>query len=414
VSEIAGSDARDRAGVPPGRALAAWFPWLVASFGIAAAVAFLPFLAELPPYLDATRVIAAGGRVADRFYPVGYPVILAPSYALAGLDGVIAFQAVLYAVSLWLFARLLARAGLDRVVIALATAALACHPYLLLDIQRINDNAVNVPLMLALVGLTVDARLWRAPAAPAALGAAIGAFVAIRPNALVLAVLPLAVMARERRDLARPLVCALVALASFAILSRVGTGEWLFFPGNGPYNLFAGTNAMTAAALRHGYNGEASVAPALAAAGIATDAPLAVPADVYYGLVARFVVDAPFQALALVGLKILNLFRPDWQFADDAYEAAAQTVVALPLVLWLIAWSGARGYRTSRRGGVIVAVALLFVLPFALTNSDPRFRLPLDIVLLLEAVTVFGLSTWPRRLRALGAGYSRRAYTSRS
>ncbi len=54
---------------------------------------------------------------------------------------------------------------------------------------------------------------------------------------------------------------------------------------------------------------------------------------------------------------------------------------------------------------MFVAVAILYVLPFALINSDPRFRLPLDVVLLLEAVVVLGRAPWlVRRL-----GYSRAA-----
>jgi hypothetical protein len=80
-------------------------------------------------------------------------------------------------------------------------------------------------------------------------------------------------------------------------------------------------------------------------------------------------------------------------------EVAAQTIVALPVILWLIAWLGDARYRASRRGRIALAFAGLFVLPFALTNSDPRFRLPLDIVFLLESVVVFGVSRWPQRLR---------------
>ncbi len=369
-------------------------PWLIAALGIAGALGFLPFLAELPPHLDAMRVLAAGARIVNPFYPIGYPVALAPSYALFGLDGVIAFQALLYALSLWLFWWWLARAGLSRRVMLVATAALALHPYLLLDIQRINDNAVNVLLMLILVGVMTDAWLWPTRKAAAALGAALGLLVATRPNAVALGLLPLALMATEAHSRARALIYGAAALAVIVGVSQVGTGAWLFVPGNGPYNLFAGTNPLTAAALDTSYNGEASVVPALAAAGVATDAPPALPAEVYYRLVARFVAEHPLQTVVLAGLKVANLFRPDWQFADDWLEVAAQTIVAMPVVLWVIAWSIDRSYRTSRRGLVFVAV-----------NSDPRFRLPLDVVLLLETVVVLGRAPWlARRL-----GYSRAA-----
>ncbi len=380
--------------------VSAVYPWLIAALGICGALAFMPFLAELPPHLEAMRTLAAGGIVADRFYPVGYPVVLAPSYALRGLDGVIALQALAYAASVLLFWHLLRRAGADRAVVALATAALALHPYLLLNIQRINDNVLNVPLVLALLGLMVDPALWRGRATPALLGAGMGLLAAIRPNALVLALLPLVLMAREPRMGLRIGAYVGATMGMFVAVSGLATGDPLFFPRNGPYNLFAGNNPLSAAALRTGYNGEASVVPALAAGGIATDAPIELAPQTYAALAVDFIAAHPAQALGLAALKIANLLRPDWQFADDGWEAAAQTVVALPLVLWLIAWGGDARYRASRRGRVVLAVAVLFVIPFALTNSDPRFRLPLDVVFLLESATVFGLSAWPRRLRA--------------
>ncbi|MBV8167164.1 MAG: hypothetical protein JO021_10250 [Alphaproteobacteria bacterium] len=376
------------------------YPWLIAALGICGALAFLPFLAELPPHLEAMRTLAAGDAVADRFYPVGYPAMLAPGYALRGLDGVIACQALTYAASVLLFWHLLRRAGADRTVVSLATAALALHPYLLLNIQRINDNALNVPLVLALLGLMVDPALWRGRATPAWLGAGMGLLAAIRPNALLLALLPLALMAGEPRARLRIGVYLGAMLGLFVSVSGLATGDPLFFPRNGPYNLFAGNNPLTAAALRTGYNGEASVVPALAAGGIATDAPTELAPRIYVALAMDFIAGHPVHALGLAALKIANLLRPDWQFADDAWEAAAQTVVALPLVLWLIAWAADARYRASRRCRIVLAIALLFVIPFALTNSDPRFRLPLDVVFLLESATVFGLSAWPRRLRA--------------
>jgi hypothetical protein len=376
------------------------YPWLIAALGICGALAFMPFLAELPPHLEAARTLGAGRLVAERFYPLGYPIVLAPGYALRGLDGVIALQALSYAATVLLFWHLLRRAGADRVVVAVATAGLAVHPYLLLNIQRINDNVINAPLVLALLGLMVDPVLWRARAAPLLLGLGMGLLTAVRPNAVAPALLPLALMVGETRAGPRIARYVVAAIGMFIAVSVLATGDPLFFPRNGPYNLFAGNNPLTAAALRTAYNGEASVLPALAAAGIATDAPTELAPRTYAALALDFIAAHPAQALGLAALKLANLLRPDWQFADDVWEAAAQTIIALPLVLWLIAWGGDARYRASRRGRIVLAFAVLFVAPFVVTNSDPRFRLPLDLVFLLESATVFGCSTWPRRLLA--------------
>jgi hypothetical protein len=411
VSQHPTSRPRDFADLPPSRARPLVYPWLVAALGICIALSCLPFLAELPIYLEAARVLAAGGRVIDGFYPIGYPVALAPFYALLGLPGVIAFQALLYAVGVWLFFRLLGAACPDKLVVRVATVCIALHPYLLLGIRRINDNALNVPLLLLLLGLLTQPRAWAARGTPVVLGLAIALFIAIRPNALLLALLPLVLLAAAPRGLGRASAYLLTVAVGFAVISRLGTGAWWFFPGNGPYNLFAGTNPLTAVALRDAYNGEPSVVPALAASGVDA-APLTVPDRTYYDLVAGFLTEHPLQALALIPLKLANLFRPDWQFADDGLEALAQALVALPLLLWLAAWCGDASYRQSRHGRIFVALVVLFLVPFALTNSDPRFRLPLDIAFLLEAVRVFGNSRWPVWLRgrwARLARHSRRA-----
>jgi hypothetical protein len=384
-------------GVEP-RPNGALYPWLIASIGICAALSLLPFLAELPIYLAGARELSEGRLLQDGFFPVGYPALLMPSYRLAGVSGIIAFQAALYAATVWLFWRLLDRSCRDKTLVQLVTALVALHPYLLLNIQRINDNAVNVLLVLVLVAALIHRPVMATTARALAVGAAMGLFVAVRPNVALLALLPLAglvVRSRPWQSLAAYAAGGLVLLAAISLLA---TGNPFFVPGNGPYNLFAGTNPLSAAAMLSDYNGEGSIVPALAAAGIDPGNPYAVSSDTYFRLAFGFAADHPVEAVELILLKLVNLFRPDWQFADDALEVAAQTAIALPLAAWLGVVCLDPAYRRSRRGRWFLALVALFLLPFALTNSDPRFRLPLDIAFVLEAAIVIGNGAWLGRL----------------
>ena len=64
----------------------------------------------------------------------------------------------------------------------------------------------------------------------------------------------------------------------------------------------------------------------------------------------------------------------------------AQTFMALPFFLWLLTIAFVSGRGISVKSNLIPAIVFFYFLPFILTNADPRFRLPVDAVIILDIV----------------------------
>lgn len=68
----------------------------MAALGIASAIPAFEFLSELPIYLEFARGLAAGRLISSDLpmnWAVGYPLVLIPFVAIAGVAGVVALQA---------------------------------------------------------------------------------------------------------------------------------------------------------------------------------------------------------------------------------------------------------------------------------------------------------------------------------
>lgn len=373
--------------------------WAVAGVGalglviVAARAMLRPMEATMPVYLALADRLRQG-PVADSFEPLGYAwlisvVPLASADAAAKLLHVVCYVVLVVLVA-W-HAATLGRGrrgdargdGPSSIDVGLLSAAIVLHPYVLANITRVNDNNVNVPLAMAVFLFGVSAR--RGAVGPALLGPLLAAFVAVRPNSISLVPLCAAVALMDAWNRGsslerwRPAVVMLASGACvYAVLAFVMTGSVMAWPSNGPYNLFAGNNPSSMAALRAEYNAEPSLGDGLAWCR-SGEAPAGEP-----GLArctARFVAERPLEAITLAGYKFYTLlFRPNLRLADSPLEVIVQLgLVALPLLWW--GWTGWTRWTTGRWPD---ARALWFVLcyaaPFVVTNADPRFRLPLDAV----------------------------------
>jgi hypothetical protein len=381
------------------------FPVAVALIGIAAALAAFPFLAELPVYLEDAQRLAQGARLpAGNFYPVGYSLLLAPFVAALGTGGVVLLQAALYLATVWLAWHIVAReARLGPAATTLATLLVAFHPYLLLNILRVEDNAVNAPLVLLLCLWMLRGCALPRIADAVLYGLALGLFGAIRPNAVVFAALPLCARLLRRAEApsaARLAWCYGAFAALWVAVSLLATGHPLFWPGNGPYNLFAGNNPLAAGALLSRYNGEYSIDAALAHYGLAGADRYTLPGGTYLALVWRFLREAPGQALALLGLKTVILLGPRWDQATDGFRRVVQLLLVYPVVLWIVATLVDGIRRRLRESALFLAFVALYLCPFLATNVDPRFRLPLDLAFILHGIC----RLWPRARAGAAAG----------
>jgi hypothetical protein len=371
-------------------------PAAVLSTGLAAVIgaaligASFPWYDELPIHRVILRQFAETGAITQHTFPFLYGGIA----ALAELSiGQYPLHLALYFLSVALVLLLGRRYGLCGPGLAALGLLAAWHPYMLLGTIRLNDNAVNVPLML---GFALALALWKRDgghARAALFGLVFGVFFCSRANVGLLALVPLAMLAfprafGETRMRARELGAAVAGfLLAWIGLSGLFTDTWVFFPQNGPYNLFVGANPFSAEALLARNNAEYSLAPALALYGI--EIPKGVhqwvyDPSVYRGYAFGFIFHHPLEYVWLAVLKAKVYFGPDLVYADGVLEVAAQWLTACVQPLWLLvaflAWR-----LTGRRVRPEVALILvLYALPFLAINADPRFRLPADLLALVD------------------------------
>ena len=363
--------------------------------GVMTAVA-LSYLKPLEDTFPVYRELAQEmrtGHVSSTFTPLGYPwlISMVPADSVDGAAKILhvgCYIALAALIGVWL---LTARTTPRPIFGIVAGAWILFNPYVLVNVYRLNDNNVTVVAIFALFALLRLATGAPSPPWPlyAGAGALVAALAFVRPNAVCL--LPVVVVAAwldpqsaPRRLVVPVTVSAVAAFIVYGTLSWVVVGAPLFWPGNGPYNLFAGNNPASQAALAVDYNAEPSLPEGLAWCGVAQ--PIArVSADQYLSCTRRFVAESPVQAMRVTTFKIYNLlWRPNLRLAESPLETAVQYAMVLPSLLWCLA-SAAIFVRLRRvMDPIATAFVAAFVLPFAFTNSDPRFRLPLDAVLVMS------------------------------
>jgi hypothetical protein len=365
------------------------------------------------------------GHVSSTFTPDTYPYLVGMLDRVGGARLVVLSQAGLYLLlALWVYG-LLRVLEVGRRMSFLAALVIALDPDLLSSISKIWDTEITCLLLVVLAAGCV--RMLRALLEAhttslgwiAGLGCLWGFGMTIRPNFALLALPILYVLwnvlqAEGRRAwLIRVGTGIVCAVAVFAGMNTLAHGSF-YVAQNGPYNFFAGANAHTDKALREFYNAESSVPLALADLGVHLGAPVGANADPAYDLTLRplymhegfvFLREHPLDWLWLGGVKLVTLLRPDNKaHATRTPAGMMKGLTSLCVVVWAGAWMVARvrGYAVDKADVVVLITMGAYVLPFLLTNADPRFRVPLDVVLLAHAGALMA-----RRL-AVGAAHGER------
>jgi len=377
----------------------------------AAAISRGPHGASLLQIELGVRDLVATGHIHSTFLPVGYPVILGSSEwfgAHLGLGAGAAIFAVqtLVMVLIVTAARgvLMAFGGSARFATAVGLL-IGLYPEYVSMMRSLNDtNLVLLNLLLVLWTLLRQRErgTWRQAMWT---GAALGFGLVVRPNLLLM----VALLGWAVRGLPRRKTLELLALsgAAFFMLYAGFTGVVHgrpFYPHNGPYNLFAGFNPFSEEAIKRNLNAEDSIVPALAADGIRTrldwtrdpDAPgVADPRDDRYApfYVAEseaFVREHPGEAARLTLLKMETLMRQspsDWLNEETHYplfKQVAKRLVVFLLPCWILVMVLGRWVPAIRPSGLVVWMVVLYFVPFVVTNADPRFRLTIEGLVLLD------------------------------
>ncbi len=377
---------------------------LILIFAALVAARFIPFShAEGDLALNLLDCLRTG-HISSTFLPGFYPFLCSFFYKPVGPGGVIALQVAMYFGIAALTWSTILRLSSNPPGAALLTALILLDPDLLSSIPKLWDTEITVLFVSALLFLSLAIR-QRGYLQVVLLGIVWGLSLAVRPNLLVLGV-PIAYALRlgyGKAAYLRGAVVAGLAIFTLAAANTVAHGSF-YLPQNGPYNLFAGANPHTQSALIHAYNAEPSIPPAMADHGY--------PAVYWYALSLKpvytrfalaFIQAHPFEWLWLGLVKLATLLRPDTKthaLLTGAGLVKLLTSLSTPLWLALLASSRPLG-RIDR---IFLVFAAAYVLPFLITNADPRFRPPLDVLVLTHSAVLILRQASERKRPFYGRG----------
>lgn len=398
-------------------------PWLVyglpvtISFCVAVCCGiFTRYSEPSPVYARLAEQWLASGPLHQSFLPVGYTLFLIVGKST--MFGVFGLQCLAYVGSVLLITALTWQFRGGSLGAMMAGSVGALNPQIFLSVNRCTDTLVAVLFLLAVV----YSFLYMGRSTPRALtwtvfGLISGFACSVRPNMFVLVLLLLLLSIRSQvaklrwRCVTFGCFAAGVAVLTVGIISSIVNGTYVIVPDNGAYNLFAGSNAYSARYLRTRLNAEDSIPIALSALGYdgwanANDlnrVSTRSTAVLYRTLSLDYLKSSPGCIPKLIALKLAVLLSPDYRREKASRTGriafAAKILCAAPPVVWLCAI--AAWHRNATQSTVAVTlIALAYIIPFLITNSDPRFRVPLDCILVAHAAALMSIRL--REVRATG------------
>ena len=364
---------------------------------VAATVITVPFSTPMGGFWSDAQQFARLGHISSVFTPCGYPAFLGIALRGGGTAGVVTAQFALYVAILLSVYQILRLLAIDRSQAAIAAALLGFHPEVVINIKKIWDtNITAVFLLLLCAALLTMMRKGLTPVRTAILGVLWGSSMSVRPNfpAMILPIVFALWFAAGRTHRVRTLclhagLTLAIAGVTLAAVNIAAHGAF-FLPENGPYNLYAGDNAFTAQALLVNLNAEPSIYPSLMANGFGPNVDVYNPGlrPYYVHQAFLFIRQQPLGALKLLALKLVTLLRPDTKIYPLASLGGfVKGILALAIPFWLLSLLVFRSRPWETGDWLFVMFAVAYVVPFLLTNSDPRFRIPLDILLLTHALS---------------------------
>jgi hypothetical protein len=370
--------------------------FLLVVIAVSGVIAVVPFSTPMGGFWRDAQQFATTGHISSVFTPCGYPALLGLGLRAGGKTGIVAIQLLLYALIVATIYGILRLLRADRTIAMMGAGVLGLHPELVISIKKIWDTNITTVLLLLLCGVLLAVlRYGLTPLRAALTGILWGLSINVRPNFPAL-ILPIAfafwfapVQSNRHRTL---LVSGAVTLfgagLAVALVSIFVHGSF-YVPQNGPYNFYAGDNSYTEMALVLALNAEPSIYPSLLAAGFPLDVDIyssdLKPYYVKHALL--YIRRQPVQAAKLVLLKLETLLQPDTKiYPLPSPGGIVKVLLALAIPFWVVTLLVSQGRLWGREDWLFVAFVVAYVTPFLLTNSDPRFRIPLDVLLLTHAI----------------------------
>jgi 4-amino-4-deoxy-L-arabinose transferase-like glycosyltransferase len=235
-------------------------------------------------------------------------------------------------------------------------------------------------------------------------GTVLGLMLLDRPN--MITVVPIVLLAAMSAGwswnrVALSGVAGLVAVALIAAVVVPYKQRFVVFDSYyGAYTFANGAHRYVFEGFLNDYNGELAMPRALEEMGIrGTNLDEIVPGmdKVYLRVGREYALEDPARYVLLTGFKIVNLFRPDFRDLDRGRSIPASAFAVLQLgvtaifVTWVFVRWRARHHVGVMEGIMAVPMLALYIVPFVLTNSDTRYRVPFDPLFVVDVVWCWAL-----------------------
>ena len=354
-------------------------------------VLHVPMNAPLPIYFLDAQQYASTGYITDTSYPVAFTWLTGLSLKAFGTHGPEVLQVTLYlliVLSVWALAR---KSGASPRYALIAGVVAAIYPQLPASVTKIWDVELSVLLLVLVMLCTVSLmREGLRPVWVIATGVVLGLSFAQRPNMLLLIPLPIyfcfTSAASWRRKIVALAGAGVLCAGVLAGINTLAHGSF-FLAQNGPYNLVQGHNEYTAEVLLKDLSCERTVALFMIQDGMEdylvdiSDPRLQ---EYWTHRAFAFMRAHPQEEPKIAMVKLWTVFRPNTR------NHPAMSVYGVPTILESLifpAWLILLVLRKVRSGldrldWTFIVMVALFVLPFLITSSDPRYQIPIEICLL--------------------------------
>lgn len=366
------------------------------------------FSAPMELHWAYAKEFAANGRISETFVPGIYPALLGIGLNHFSIYWVRLVHTVFYlfcVLSAYAISRLLRLRRSQALGVAVFTSL--C-PDLVESINKVWDVSATCAVTMVLVVLILmvlqsKSSPWILPM----IGVCLGFGMSLRPNFPTL-LIPIAVavwFGTDKRVLKfGTSLLEIIALSGvvFVCLAVFAHGR-PYLPSNGPYNFFAGANQYTEQSLLNYENAEPSIIPALQQGigleAVHLDLTDQQTAKIFTKLGLRFVKEHPLRwGLRYSILKLFAMFRPNTK-VHGLFSIAGllRLLTTLGLPVWMTVFALRWKQKTVElQDWMIPIAAVAYVLPFILTNGDPRFGVPLLLLLWIHALAL--LDHWQEQV----------------
>lgn len=374
------------------------FSLIVIAFGLSIYLSvFTPLVKMMPTYYDLAADIK-NNNYTNTFLPFGYSALISgyimnnvgiTAKVVHFLSLVLIWIIVLY---LYLSINLINKIknlkfyDINFVCIFFWFTFFFFHPYFHLNIVRVTDTSVTTFFITAIFTLTI-LKFKSSKILLMTGGVLLGILIAIRPNSIILILFFLIFFNKNFVSKYQTIILFIPSLLAYMFFSKFITGNFLFWPDNGPYNLFSGNNPYAYEFFKLQYNGEHSLSRANEWCGIKIKNVHLVSSIEYINCTLNYIQNDFFGFVKTTIFKVYNLlFRPNLRLAFETYKFVFQILIVIPAYIWWLLFFLSSNFRKefSVKWGALFIIFYSSV--FIATNSDPRFALPLDIIYIISAI----------------------------